>query len=276
MFPMVSSELLAWSCKAVFVVVFWSVAVLVLMLPAWMLLLWLFSPWLLLINLFCTLLMAHGGYLHLTRASLRCNNSFWSNSGLVQTVLALWLSVPMTPYLADKLWWLSNCKYWSVWVGLQYTVKDKELSASGVTKVSRMGMPPLSWNTFYCKLNCWINATDVLQKFLFMGLLLDDPSVILIPKPRGLEADQRVSLSKCSIYRLANIGLAGEPTATPSTCSQNLFWNEKYVLCRQNPKRSMMFCNDTTVLSCKFSSFSNRSLIILRSCSVQENNLAKS
>ena len=61
----------------------------------------------------------------------------------VQMVLALWVSVPMTLYLADRLWWLSHCKYWSVCVGLQYAVMDKELSAKGVTKVSRKGIAPL-------------------------------------------------------------------------------------------------------------------------------------
>ena len=100
---------------------------------------------LLLINLFWTLFMAQGGYLHLTRASLRCDNSFENSSGLVQTVFALWVNIPMTLYLADKLWWLSHCKYWSVWVGLWYTVNDRELSASGVTKV-------------WCKTLSWLES----------------------------------------------------------------------------------------------------------------------
>ena len=89
--------------------------------------------------------MAQWGFLHVTRASLRCCNSFWKSSGLVQTVSALWVSVPMTLYLADRLWWLSHCKYWSVWVDLWYTVMERELSAWGVTKVSRKGMAPFPW-----------------------------------------------------------------------------------------------------------------------------------
>ena len=169
----------------------------------------LFSPWLLLINLFCTLFMAQGGYLHLTRTSLRSDNFFWSNSGLVQTVFALWVSVPMTLYLVDKLWWLSHCKYWSVWVGLWYTVNDMELSASGVTKVSRKGMPPFPWVPWsinliaqsmllICSRNsclwilCWM--TQVSSTGLNQNL-------------GGLESDQRASLSKCSMYRLATMGL---------------------------------------------------------------------
>ena len=55
---------------------------------------------------------------------------------------ALWVSVPMTLYLAEILWWLSHCKYWSVWVGFWYTVMDKEPSACGVIKVSRKGIAP--------------------------------------------------------------------------------------------------------------------------------------
>ena len=58
-----------------------------------------------------------------------------------------------------------------------------------------------------------------------MGLLVDDPCVIHkpIPKPRGWEADLSASLSKCSMYRLATIGLTGDPIAAPSTCTYNLF-----------------------------------------------------
>ena len=48
----------------------------------------------------------------------------------------------MTLYFADRLWWLSHCKYWSVCVGLWYTVMERELSANGVTKVSRNEIAP--------------------------------------------------------------------------------------------------------------------------------------
>ena len=103
------------------------------------------SSQLLLMYLFLTLLMAQLGYLHLTKASLRCCNSFWKSSGLVQTVLALWVIVPMTLCLVGRLWLLSHYKYWSMWVGLWYTVMDGDLSASGVTKVSKKGMAPFPW-----------------------------------------------------------------------------------------------------------------------------------
>ena len=111
-------------------------------LPTWLLPL---SPQLPFTTLFCISFMATLGYLHLTSASLRCCNSSFKSPGVVQTDLALWVSAPMTLYLADRLWWLSHCKYWSVWVGLWYTLILRELSASGLTKVSRKGIAPFSW-----------------------------------------------------------------------------------------------------------------------------------
>ena len=104
-----------------------------------------FSSHLPFITLFCTLLMAHVGYLYLTKASLRCCNSSFKSSGVVQTVLALWVNVPMTLYFTERLWWLSHCKYWSVWVGLWYTFMLRGLSASHLTKVSRKGIALFSW-----------------------------------------------------------------------------------------------------------------------------------
>ena len=70
-------------------------------LPIWLVPL---SSWLPFITLYCTLFMAHLGYLHLIRASLRSCNPSSKSPGVVQTVLALRLSVPMTLSLADRLW----------------------------------------------------------------------------------------------------------------------------------------------------------------------------
>ena len=41
----------------------------------------------------------------------------------------------------------------------------------------------ISLSTFYCKLDYWIYAIDVIQKCLFVSLLLDDPCVIHKPVP---------------------------------------------------------------------------------------------
>ena len=122
------------------VVVSWPLLLLLLDF-AWGLL----SSWLLFRTLFLTLLIAQLGELHLPRALLKWSISLWSKSGSVQTTLAPWVSVPMTLYLAERPWWLSHCKYWSVWMGIWYTLKDSDLSAKGVTRVSRNGIAPLSW-----------------------------------------------------------------------------------------------------------------------------------
>ena len=80
----------------------WSMLALGLGVLSYRLLWLLFPSQLLLIKLFWTLLMAQLGYLHMTKASLRCCNSFWKSSDLVQTVLALWLSVPKTLYIVVR------------------------------------------------------------------------------------------------------------------------------------------------------------------------------
>ena len=97
-----------------------------------------------LLSLFSTLSKAHLGYLQLVRAFLRCSFSFWSNSGLLHPVEALWERIWITLNLAERWWWLSHCKYWSVCVGFLYTVMDREPSASGLTIVSKKGMEPSS------------------------------------------------------------------------------------------------------------------------------------
>ena len=76
----------------------------------WVLSTLLFS-WLLLINFLSTLSKDHLGYLHLVRAFLRCCISLLRSLDFMQTVLALWVRVLITLYLATRLWWLSHCKY---------------------------------------------------------------------------------------------------------------------------------------------------------------------
>ena len=51
-------------------------------------------------------------------------------------------------------------------------------------------------------------------------------STYLIHSLGGVEALWRAFLSKCSIYKLANMELTSDLVAAPSTCSWNWFWNE--------------------------------------------------
>ena len=86
------------------------------------------------------LLMALAGYLQADKTLFMCVCSSSSWSWLEHISLALCSSELITLYLLDMAWWLSNCKYWLVWVGFLYTVVDRLPSLFGVTKVSRKGM----------------------------------------------------------------------------------------------------------------------------------------
>ena len=97
-----------------------------------------------LLSLFSTLFKAHLGYLHWVRAFLRCSLSCLRNSGLLHTVLTLWERVLITLNLAERLWLLSHCRYWSVRVGFLYIVMDRAPFSSGFTMVSKKGMEPSS------------------------------------------------------------------------------------------------------------------------------------
>ena len=66
------------------------------------------------------------------------------SSGLLHTVLALWVKVLITLNFAERWWWLSHCRYQSAWVSFLYTVMDRLLSTSGLTMVSKKGMAPSS------------------------------------------------------------------------------------------------------------------------------------
>ena len=89
----------------------------------------------------------------------------------------------MTLNLAERWWWLSHCKYWSVCVGFLYTVMDREPSASGLTIVSKKGMETILLVVLYCKPNGRVNTVYVLEEALFVDFLVDDKSVIHIPAP---------------------------------------------------------------------------------------------
>ena len=42
----------------------------------------------------------------------------------------------------ERVWWLSHCKYWSVWVGFLYILVARVPSGHWMTIVSRKGMDP--------------------------------------------------------------------------------------------------------------------------------------
>ena len=76
----------------------------------------------------------------------------------------------------------------------------------------------------YCKPYDRVNTVYVLEKALFVGFLVDDKGVIYIPAPELRGVVLRAFCSKYSMYKLATMGLTGEPMAAPSTCSYNWPW----------------------------------------------------
>ena len=85
-------------------------------------------------------------------------------------------STLITLCLAERWWWLSHCKYWSVCVGFLYTVIDSLPSVSGFTVVSQKEMAPSS--LLFSTVNSMAWST------LCVYFLLDDKSVIHIPAPK--------------------------------------------------------------------------------------------
>ena len=83
------------------------------------------------------------------------------------------------------------------------------------------GDGPILLIVLYCKPYGRVNTVYVLKEALFIGFLVDDKGVIYIPAPelRGWGAVLRAFCSNYSMYKLATIGLTGEPMAAPSTCS---------------------------------------------------------
>ena len=58
------------------------------------------------------------------------------------------------------------------------------------------------------------------------------------------------------------MGLTGDPMATPSTCSYNWPWKDKYVLWRRNHNKWIMSLTGNTALSYRMLSCSNKQLIM--------------
>ena len=106
------------------------------------------------------LLRAHAGYLHFVSALYRLYFSCCSSCGFEQMVWTLWCWVPITLYLDGIVWWLSHCKYMSVWVGFLYTVVLRLPSSFGIISISKKGMDPSSlWSSL---VNCMCSAMELM------------------------------------------------------------------------------------------------------------------
>ena len=191
--------------------------------------------------------------------------SLWRSSGLLHTVWALWERMWITLNLAERWWWLSHCRYLSVWVGFLHTMMDRFPSASGLTIVSKKGMAPSS--LLFSTVN-WMAGSTLLmccrKSCLWISLWMKNVSSTYLHQNLEVGSNTESLFSKYSIHRLATIELTGETIATPSICSKNWSWNEKYVFVRQSSNSRVMSSTGSTVLSLRMWSFSNRSLMTFR------------
>ena len=110
----------------------------------------------LLLDMFCWRFLcfipskAHAGYLDLVRTSLRFCCSVLKCSGMEEAVLALCSNVLITLYFAAMQWCLSQCRYWSLWMGSYIHLWTELCYALMLPKCPEMGwnclaLCPLLW-----------------------------------------------------------------------------------------------------------------------------------
>ena len=134
-------------------------------------------------SLVSTLSKVHVGYLHWVRAFPEVFLFLFEqlriaahSSGPVGKVL-------ITLNLAKSLWWLSHCKYWSVWVGFLYTVMDRLPSTSGFTMVSKKGIDPSSLLSSTVNFMAGSRLLMCHRKSFLLTSLVHDKGVIYKPVP---------------------------------------------------------------------------------------------
>ena len=117
----------------------------------------------------------------------------------MQTTLALWVSVHCTWRIGYDGFPIASTGQYGWAFG---TLGRKRNCLLEVWQGYQQRDCPIHLIPFHCKLDCWIYTVDMIQKSLFVCLLLDYPCVIHKPKPclRGLIADAIAFLSKLSMY----------------------------------------------------------------------------
>ena len=103
---------------------------------------------------------------------------FLQQLGVGQTVDALWYRVPATLYLDGIVWWLSHCRYKSVWVIFLNTDVFRLPSSSGVTGMSRKGIDPSSLTSSQVNLILGCIEFRCCRKAISVVLLDDSECVI--------------------------------------------------------------------------------------------------
>ena len=146
------------------------------------------SDWM---NLWCHWLRAQEGNWQCLSAVLMWSSSLSKLSCVDETVLALCARVLNTLCLAVMWWLLSQCKYWSVWVGFLYTVVLRVLSGWMVMRVSKKGSEPccvgstVNWMCGSWLLMCWRSS------WLCSALLMTKVSSTNLSQREGGEGRRR-------------------------------------------------------------------------------------
>ena len=223
-------------------------------------------------SLFFTLSKAHSRYLHWVRAFLRCSFSCLSNSGLLHTVLALWERVLITLNLAERLWWLSHCKYWSVWVGFLYTVMDRLPFSSGFTMVSKKGMEPSS--LLSSTVNFMAGSTLLMccrKSCLLTSLWMTKVSSTNLCQNLGGGMQCLGLFALSTPLKVCYYGTFQGAHGHTLNLFKELAFEGEICVFRQNSNRRIMSFTPMTFLSLRVGSFSNRSFIIFKAGSIGTN-----
>ena len=171
--------------------------------------------------LFFTLLRAQLGYLCSVRTFCRWFSSSSNSCWVEHTALALWCKVLTMLHFAAMEWCLSHCRYKSVWVGFLYTFVLKLPPEHGVTKVCKKGMDPSSLPSSIVN---WIFSSMELiwlikLSFWVFLMMTKVSSTNLLHKLGGVGDVLMAFYWNASMYKVAIMGLRGEPMAAPSVCS---------------------------------------------------------
>ena len=145
---------------------------------------------------------------------------FLQQLGVEQTVDALWYRVPATLYLDGIVWWVSHCRYKSVWVVFLNTDVFRLPSSSGVTRMSKKGIDPSSLTSSQVNLilGC-IEFRCCRNLSLSFLMIVNVSSTNLFHRVGGVVDVLMAWTSISSMNKFATCGLIGEPIAAPSVCS---------------------------------------------------------
>ena len=138
---------------------------------------------------------------------------------------------------------------------------DREPSASGLTNSVQEGDGTILLVVLYSKPNGRVNTVYVLEEALFVGLLVDDKCVIHIPAQSlgGWGAVLRAFCSKYSMYKLATMGLTGNPWQHPPPVHRTGLGKKSMCFERKFQEKDNV-PTSITVLSLRVLSLSNRSI----------------